>query len=494
MSLSVALNTARSSLLATSSQIAVSGRNTAGMNDPGYSRKYVQTVTDWNGVRLGTVQRASDTALFFRMLGATSDAAQSRSLLGGLGKLDRTIGDPELGQSPGAKIGALDKALQQYANAPHDPVLAKEALRRSQELAGTLNDATTSVQQVRADADADMARSVGRVNDLLTRFEDVNTKIIKGTAIGADISDDLDTRDGILAQLSEEMGISVVGRANNDMVIYTDGGVTLFETTARTVSFVPTNVYAAGTTGNAVYVDGVQVTGASAPMPLRSGNLVGLATLRDEVAVTYQGQLDEIARGLILAFAEKDQRTPATLAARPGLFTYPGAPALPGAGLMTGLAGLIEVSAAVDPAKGGDLNRIRDGGINVPPPPDDTAFVYNPGIGAGYSARLHGLRDQIAKADRAFDPAVGAGDRNSLIGYAGASVSWLSSARKEVTATSEFQATLLSRASDALSNATGVNHDDEMATQLQLERSYGASAKLLGVIDTMFQTLLNAVR
>ncbi len=33
------------------------------------------------------------------------------------------------------------------------------------------------------------------------------------------------------------MGISTITRAGNDMVIYTDGGATLFETTPRTVTF-----------------------------------------------------------------------------------------------------------------------------------------------------------------------------------------------------------------------------------------------------------------
>ena len=41
-------------------------------------------------------------------------------------------------------------------------------------------------------------------------------------------------------------------------------------------------------------------------MLAKSGKLVGLATVRDATAVSYQSQLDEIARGVISAFAEKD--------------------------------------------------------------------------------------------------------------------------------------------------------------------------------------------
>jgi flagellar hook-associated protein 1 FlgK len=41
------------------------------------------------------------------------------------------------------------------------------------------------------------------------------------------------------------------------MALYTSDGTTLFETTARNVTFEATSTFVAGTEGNAVYVDGV---------------------------------------------------------------------------------------------------------------------------------------------------------------------------------------------------------------------------------------------
>ena len=52
------------------------------------------------------------------------------------------------------------------------------------DLADTLNSATQTVQQVRGQADADIASSVSRLNDLLAQFETVNTKIKLGTSSG----------------------------------------------------------------------------------------------------------------------------------------------------------------------------------------------------------------------------------------------------------------------------------------------------------------------
>src|SRR3712207_5533451 len=103
MSLSVAYNTARSSLQASQSQMAVTSRNTAGASDPNYSRKIAALTTVEGGARV-VVLRATDRALLSKMLETTSDAATQRAILSGLQKLSETIGDPELDQSPAARI------------------------------------------------------------------------------------------------------------------------------------------------------------------------------------------------------------------------------------------------------------------------------------------------------------------------------------------------------------------------------------------------------
>ena len=52
---------------------------------------------------------------------------------------------------------------------------------------------------------------------------------------------------------------------------------------------------------------------------------------------------------------------------------------------------------------------------------------------------------------------------------------------------------MLTRAAQALSNASGVNLDDEMAHMLSLENAYQASAKLLSTANAMFASLFAAI-
>lgn len=487
MGLQLAFNTAQSALATTSGRISVSSRNVAAASDPSAARKIAVTTTAADGsTRIVTITRASDDALFGRMLGASSAAAGLRALSDGLGVLAQTVGDTQDITSPAARLGTLKDALTGAANTPDDPTLAQTVITAAEDLATALNGATATVQKVRSDADGAIATAVARVNDLLSQFQVENTAIVKGTAGGADVTDALDRRDAILTRLSEEMGISTVTRANNDMVIYADGGATLFETTARDVAFTPSNALDASTAGRAVYVDGVAVTGPDAAMPLQSGRIAGLTRLRDEIAPTYQSQLDEMARGLVAAFSETDQ-SGAGGPALAGLFqAAAGSAAVPGA-LVPGLAGRIAVNPAVNPAQGGDIGRLRDGGMNGP------AYAYNAGGAASFAGRLEGL-EAAFDADRPVDGSTGLAASQTLGALGTASASWLQGQRRATATRLDGEQAVAAQTTTALSAATGVNLDQEYADQLNLERSYQAASKLMGVVNQLYDSLFALIR
>lgn len=495
MSLSVALQVAQSALAARQSESAVISRNIAGAQDPGFSRKSVVLSQIYSsngqsgGVRVDGIVRVTDSALYSSLLSSTSVGSSQDAILNGLTRMSETINDTQLEMSPAAMLGDLQLSLQNFASDPNNTILAQDVLQSAKDMASTLQSGSALVQEVRANADTDMAGSVRQINNLLGQLEDLNTVIVKGTQSGADVTDALDSRDQILLALSEEIGITTLDRADGDVVVYTDSGVTLFETSAREVRFEPTLVYDATTVGNAVFIDGVPVAGPGAMMPISSGRLHGLAELRDDVAVTYQNQLDEVARGLIEAFAESDQSGGGPDQA--GLFTWAGAPAVPATStLVTGLAAQIEVNANADPDLGGSLDRIRDGGISNPADPD---YNYNPSGAAGFSDRLQELVSAFDQ-DRVFDGGVELDPSDTLSGFAASSVSWLESGRKTMTSNVEVQAVILGRTAENLDNKTGVNIDEEMTLLLDIERSYSAATRLISAVDAMFEDLLAAAR
>lgn len=492
MSLSSAARIAQSGLNTVTAEAATLSRNIAGASTTTiYTRKIANVTTTPGSSQLVSVARASNLAVFANMLSATSSNATQDALTAGLNALNQTIGDvsssidgtTSSASSPAALLSNFTNALQAYEASPSNSTLASTAVFAAGDLADKLNSASATVQGVREDADAGMSSAVRTVNALLAQFQSVNLQIVNGTATGVDVTDAQDARDNILKQLSNEIGITTTSGANNDMSIYTDSGVTLFQGgAARSVAFSATNTYSAATVGHAVYVDGVPVTGSSATMPVASGKIAGLATLRDSIAVTYQVQLDGIAATLINVFAESDQIGSGP--DLPGLFTIAGATSVPVSA--TGLAGQIIANPNVDPAQGGNSLLLRDGGISVPTNP---AYTYNTSGDASYTSRLSQLLGSLA-APQSFSPTGAITTTSSLSTYASASVSWLEGQRSHVSAQSTYQSAMLSAATSALSNETGVNLDDEMAKMLDLERAYAATAKLITTIDGMFATLL----
>lgn len=490
MSLTTSLNIARSALYSAGQQSSIAARNIANANVPGASRKDVATVPlEGGGVRVTQITRAANPALAKNVLNSNAASSSKQAVVDYLDRLDVTALDPELGASPAAAIQKLEDSLQTLSNSPGDTILAKATVGRATELALNLNNASATIQQVRQEADADIENSVSSLNSLLSQFEELNTSIVEGTQSGADVTDELDERDRVLLNISQEVGIRVNTRTNNDMAIYTDSGITLFDKSAREVAFTATASLPAGTTAQAVYIDGVAVTGSNATMPIKSGRLFGLASVRDDLSVTYQSQLDEVARGLIEAFAESDQSATPSLPDITGLFTYSGDPAVPPTGTVyPGLAAEISVNPDVDPLQGGDVTLLRDGSIGDPGNP---AYLYNTTGAAGYADRLNGLVDEL-NAQRTFDLSAGIGGSGSVRAVAASSVSWLQNERQTASESAEFNNVLYERSSEALSNATGINIDEEMTKLLELERAYQASSQLIRTIDNMFSALLQA--
>jgi len=489
MTLSAALDGAIAGLSVASAQISVVSRNIANQGNTSASRKISNIVTVNGLPTVASISRASSTALLSSLLSANSNQSQQSAISNALTQLQSTLGTGSTDtNSPTALLGQLTDALQTYAAAPQTTASGQAAVAAAQNLASGLNSASETVQNVREQADAGIASSVSTINNILSQFQQVNQTIVNGTQSGADITDALDQRDSLLQQLSSQIGITTVTRANNDVAIFTDSGVTLFDKTPRSVTFTPTASFSASTQGNAVYADGVPITAPGSSMSIQSGALAGLVQVRDNLAVTYQTQLDEVARGLITDFQETDQSTTPTQPAQAGLFTNGSSLTVPAGGVaVPGLASTIQVSAnAIS-----NPNLLRDGGISSN---GAAPYVYNTSSdGTGYSTRLTQLISNLSQP-MAFDAAADAGTQIGVTDFAAASASWLGTQVSQASTAASYSAAVQSSASTALSNATGINLDTELSNMLALEQSYQASAKLLTTVNTLYTSLFAAIQ
>lgn len=473
MSLASAINTAQTIFSNTAQQTSVVSRNIANASNGDYVRRLAMMGVDSEGQYYVKIQRAQDDALFKQTIGSISDSSAQARLLDGMQLMQSVFGGNEYPSSPSNYLATFRSSLQTYAASPSNITIASSTIADAKDLANSLSTSSTAIQEVRADADAEIEEQVGTLNELLTTFETVNNQIVGALATGEDASDALDQRDKILKSLAEIVGISTVTRSNMDTVIYTADGTVLFETIARTVTFTPTQNYDATVTGNGVFVDGVAVKAGSGGNTTAEGSLASLLQLRDDLAPKLQSQLDEVARGLVTMFQENGA---------PGLFDWSGG-TVPAAGtLVDGLA----ASLVVNPAADADPTKLRDGTINGGP-------TSNPTGSSGYTELLDSY---IVAMDTpmSFDIAADLGGTATIMTYASSSIGWLEQLRKAATTANENKSIMLSQTQQALSNATGVSLDEELALMLDLEQSYKASAKLLSTVDEMLNTLLDTVR
>jgi flagellar hook-associated protein 1 FlgK len=487
MSLSSAISTAQSILSNTSRQTLVVSQNISNAGNPDYSRRAAQLQTSLNGAEVISISRAQDQLLFTKSLSSQSVSAAQNTVNDGLERIRSTLGGNDYELSPSRYIGDLRDNLQALSATPGDLTLLSSAISNAQDVANSINQASSETQTIRLEADQAIERGVDKLNSLLALFETVNNSIVSGTRTGVDVLQELDQRDMLLRDISSLIGVQTLDRGANDLVLYTDGGQTLFETVPRPVSFTPTNGFDATITGNPIYIDGVPLDAGQGAQTSAQGELAAHLQIRDEFAPRYQSQLDEIARGLVTAFAEQDQSVPATLPDMPGLFTWVGASVPAGGTIEPGIAATLAVNPALILGSGGDPALLRDGGIN------GAAYIANPSGGEGFSALLDGYITGL-DAPMAFDVSALAGSTTSVVEYASNSIGWLEMIRSEASIAAENREAIYTRTQEAYSNATGVNLDEEMALLLNLEQSYKASTQLLSTIDEMINTLLAVAR
>ena len=464
------MKTAQSSFSNTALQTAVASKNIANATNPAYARRAAILATASSGATVVQTARAQNEALLKQNLLSISKAAGQDTLLTGLTRIKMMLGGEDYELAPSTYLAKLRDNLQTFADKPNEVSLAETVVADAIDVANALNGATLAVQAMRADADADIATAVTELNRLLKEFQTYNDQVRLGTAAGTDVNDALDQRDRLLTEISGIVGVSALKRTNNDIALYTSDGTVLFETVPRTVSFSPTATYTAAVTGNQIYIEGVAIPAGAGGNTSAQGTLAALLQVRDNVAPTFQNQLDEIARGLIGMFAE---------GANEGLFTSNGMPSVTD----PGLAGVIKVNPLVVTAQGGNPMRLRDG----------ITFTANTAGDASFSVLLNNYAAAFEET-RSFATDAAITTSATILSFSTASVGWVEQLRSAATTAGEDKGALLGRTQEALLSVTAVSLDEELALLLDLEQSYKASAKLVAAIDEMITALLNAAR
>lgn len=506
MSLDTALGIAGSGLAAVQRAIAQASQNVANAETAGYTRKSVsqQAVTvgtDPAGVRTGEARRAVDTALLARLdasRASNAAAAQREALLTGI---EQAHGDS--GQTLADGISDLRNAFIALRAAPADAGQQQEAVSAARTLAERLNGLSQAIQDARQQAQDDIVQQVKAANAALRQVAALTQRI--RTDADGDTAALEDQRDAAIATLSESLGVQAVKRDGGDVLLVAKGGVVLpldpdhdvLATGDATVQ--PGSLY--GTSGT---LPGVTLNGIDVTAQLTGGRLGEDLALRDTTLPRYQAEADLLATNL----AARLDAEGLTLFTDADGSSVPD-PAQPYAGSsQVGFAGRIKVNPAVtaNPALLRDGTHAVAGSATGP-----SAFTPNPTGGpSGFTTLLDRVLDYSFGAQAAAGtswPAIastGLGPDGSLASpfaapatlqdYATRVTTAQTGDRAAATAAKEQAAAMQTSLEGRFAEQSGVNPDTEMANIVSLQNAYAANAKVLSTVQSLFDTLLGAIR
>lgn len=483
MSITGAMNNALTGLTAASRGIEVVSSNVANARTPGYARRELslsgQVLAGTGaGVQINGIQRRVDQGVLGDLRLADAGLAAGDQRLAFQNRIGGLIGMPGEAGSLSDRIAVLQAALVEASNRPDSAARLAAVTSAAGEVAGRLKATSDGIQAARMEADDTIAEVVTRLNTDLAQVRDLNVAIRGLNATGRDCAGLMDQRQQLINEISAIVPVRELPRDDGMVALVSPGGAILLDSSAVELGFTSVGVITPDMTVASGALSGLTVNGQPVTIrggggPLGGGRLGALFDVRDGLAVDAQAMLDAMARDLYGRFADPALDTTLT-AGQPGLFTDNGGGFLPADEV--GLAGRLKLNAAIDPAQGGALWRLRDG-----------LHAAAPGM-VGDGTLLTAMADALA-ATR--NPASGpfGGSARSAGELAGEASSLWSGATQSLEKSMAYTG---SRA-ETLRNLhlqDGVDTDHEMQELLALEQAYGANARVISTIDDMIQTLL----
>ncbi|MGM0584819.1 MAG: flagellar hook-associated protein FlgK [Pseudomonadota bacterium] len=484
MSLSSALSNAVSGLSAASKRTETISDNLANAMTEGYAAREVGLSARVSGrqgagVEIDGVLRRADPRATADRRGAEAWRSGASVRADAAARLAEAVGAPGAAGSLPARALAFENAVARLAETPESGPLQADAAAAAGGLADALNEASETTQRLRMEADAAIGGMVGEINEALAAVEDLNGQIRRETIAGRPAAALEEQRARQVDRLSGLVPMRIAERPHGAIALYTPGGGVLLDGRAAEVSFsttaliTPDMTLASGALG-ALRIDGKAVAAGTGDGPLDGGALGARFAVRDSLAPEAQAQLDAIAADLMARF-EAPGPDPTLAPGDPGLFTDAGAALDPAA--TTGLAGRLQLNAAVDPAQGGEVRRMRDGVNSAASGP------------AGEDDLPRAMMDALS----ALSPAPAGSGLSGAVSFSGLAegVSALRlQAEGESERASAFAQGRFATLREAESAATGVDSDEQMSDLLVVEQSYAANARVIQVADGLLRRLL----
>lgn len=511
-----ALSIAASGLNASMTEIDVATENLANSQTAGYVSQTAQLSTlpgggmlgVGGGVQVSSIAQVSDAMLSANNLqaqGALSSLSALQQVLTGvqnvfpLGQTSSASSVTSSNTSIAGQLASFWSAWDSVAQDPSSPAPRTQIVDLAQGIATSLNEASTQLGQLAANAANQVQSDVAQVNTLLGQAASLNQSIVTTRGGGASSNQLTDQLDNVVGQLSSLAGVSVQMQANGSAQVYI-GGVAVVQANQADTLKVTSSAGAPTITAYPTAAD-AQANVSGVPVTVSSGSLAGLLTgLNPSVATSvpaYQAQLNTVANDLAQAVnTQLAQGYTASGAAGSGypLFQENGTSGTP----VTAAGITVNTAVAADPsllAAGG--SQIVSGGTATPIPLGAGATAGTP-IGANDGSNAQAMAE-LGSAPAVQALSSGAVANAGATAFGSPDVAYqnlvenVGADTQNTNTQVAAQTAVANQAQQALQAISGVNQDTQLAALMSYQANYQASAKVVSVIDQTMQSLLAAV-
>ncbi|MGA2192781.1 MAG: flagellar hook-associated protein FlgK [Nitrospirota bacterium] len=552
MSILGVLDIARSGLIASQVAMQVVGQNITNANTPGYSE---QTVTleptqpvygspgqVGTGVSADKITRSYDNFIQNETISELQLLGQYSAESNSLSSIQNVFNDSN-GDGISNAMSSFFSSLQDLANTPDGAAEREEVSSNASDLASLIQQGWNNLQSARVSADQNIQSDIGQINQDTSQIAGLNVQISQAQASGQNPNDLLDSRDQLLQDLSQKIGISTYSNQQGQLEVLAAGGRALVDggqsnqLVAMSSSDEPGFTNVGFSTGSGQTVD---ITG-----DIQSGDLGGQLNVRDSVIPGFQGNLDQLAGTLTKEFNSLNSSgygldgstgqdffsplTPqVTTGNNQGNMTLTPEPITDYSGLSldsynikftdantfdisdetTGAVvasnvsftpgmeidvGGMQLTSGGMPAAGDEFtvsaaeNAAENIGLSQAVQSSDSAIAA-----AQSSAALPGDNSN-AQAMAALQNSPTVGGKYTFSDYYSSIVDSVGEAVSSASSMQDYHQTQVNNLNAQQQQVSGVSLDEEMTNLITYQRAYDAAAKLVSVSDEMMQDIVNMV-
>ena len=488
----------------------VTGNNISNANTTGYSRQLpvltastpytIQTVgrslTLGSGTDLNTITRARDAFVDSQYRQESSSQSYWGAQETNLNQVQDILNEPT-DDSLSNDMTQFWTAWSDLSNDPENEGARSVVSERAQELADSFHNIAGQVTTQEQNMDSSIKVQINQINTYAQQISDLNNQIKQAQVAGNNPNDLMDQRDNIVDQLSQIVNVKVVETKDP---AFTDRDVTDYKVIIGNDSSSMNNVLVNGsayrllqdppptdaTTGFAQVVWSDDPSETPVDLGTNSGSLQADLETRDSYLPGFMAQIDTLAQA-VSDSVNAIHRTGQGLVAETGVdgsgnpiginFFTDGTstPALDANGLPVVTAATININTDIL----NDVDRIATGKLN------STVNSGDGSIAQDISALSSGWSNLGTLLSA--NPVSG----TSLGDYYSSVVAKMGVDVQQATRMKAGQDVLVDNLSNQRQSLSGVSLDEEMTNLVQYQKSYAAAARMVTMMDSMFDSLLS---